>query len=111
VPEPVPGADTVSHEESDEGDQAQPAKFADGQRRYSPPEVISSKAVPVMGNPDPAKICTSHIERQNLTVRMGNRRYTRLTNAFSKKWINHKAMQALHIAYYTTSAASTRPSR
>ena len=62
--------------------------------------MISSEAVPAFGNPDPAKICTSHVERQNLTIRMGNRRYTRLTNAFSKKWINHKAMQALHIAYY-----------
>jgi transposase-like protein/IS1 family transposase len=72
----------------------------EGQRRYSPPDVTSAEKVPVFGNPDPAKICTSHVERQNLTIRMGNRRYTRLTNAFSKKWINHKAMQALHIAYY-----------
>ena len=53
-----------------------------------------------MGNPDPAKICTSHVERQNLTIRMQMRRLTRLTNAFSKKWENLWAAYCLHFAYY-----------
>jgi hypothetical protein len=52
------------------------------------------------GNPEPGRISTSHVERQNLTIRMLNRRMTRLTNAFSKKWANHRAALALHIAYY-----------
>jgi IS1 family transposase/transposase-like protein len=68
--------------------------------RYSPGEVCETIKVPVNGDPDEAKICTSHIERQNLTVRMQNRRMTRLTNAFSKKWTNHAAAMALHFAYY-----------
>jgi IS1 family transposase len=72
----------------------------DGEQRYSPAEVISTEVVPVMGNPDPARICTSHVERQNLTIRMGMRRMTRLTNAFSKKWENLEAAYALHFAYY-----------
>jgi len=69
-------------------------------RRYSPPEVTNAEKVPVMGNPDPAKICTSHIERQNLTMRMHMRRLTRLTNAFSKKWDNLWAALCLHFAWY-----------
>lgn len=47
-----------------------------------------------------SKVCTSHIERHNLTLRMGNRRMTRLTNGFSKKWANHSAAFALQFAYY-----------
>jgi len=72
----------------------------EGQRRYSPPEVTHTERVPVMGNPDPAKICTSHVERQNLTIRMQMRRLTRLTNAFSKKWENLWSAYCLHFAYY-----------
>ena len=72
----------------------------DGEQRYSPAEVISVEAVPVMGNPDPARICTSHVERQNLSIRMGMRRMTRLTNAFSKKWENLEAAYALWFAFY-----------
>jgi hypothetical protein len=53
-----------------------------------------------MGTPDPSRICTSHVERQNLTIRMGMRRMTRLTNAFSKKWEHLEAAYALHFAYY-----------
>lgn len=52
------------------------------------------------GEPDPAHICTSHVERQNLTIRMQMRRFTRLTNAFSKKLTNLKAACALHFAHY-----------
>jgi len=72
----------------------------DGERRYSPAEVVSTEVVPVLGNPDLKKVCTSHIERQNLTMRMQMRRLTRLTNAFSKKWENHWAALCLHFAYY-----------
>ena len=72
----------------------------EGQRRYSPPDVTHTERVPVMGNPDPVKICTSHVERQNLTIRMQMRRLTRLTNAFSKKWENLWAAYCLHFAWY-----------
>jgi IS1 family transposase len=68
--------------------------------RYSPGEVSGTIKEPCCGNPDPAKICTSHIERSNLTVRMQNRRMTRLTNAFSKKWENHRASFALFFMHY-----------
>lgn len=71
-----------------------------GPGRYSPPEVVNSTIIPVQGNPNLAHICTSHVERQNLTVRMCMRRFTRLTNAFSKKLENLKAAVALHFAYY-----------
>jgi hypothetical protein len=73
---------------------------SEGEGRYSPAEVASVEVVPVMGNPDPARICTSHIERQNLTIRMQMRRLTRLTNAFSKKWENLWAAYCLHFAWY-----------
>jgi hypothetical protein len=53
-----------------------------------------------MGNPDPAKICTSQVERQNLTIGMSMRGMTRLTNAFSKKWENLCAAYCLHFKYY-----------
>jgi hypothetical protein len=73
---------------------------AEGEARYSPAEVASTEVVPVMGNPDPARICTSIVERQNLTIRMQMRRVTRLTNGFSKKWENLWAAYCLHFAYY-----------
>jgi len=72
----------------------------DDEHRYSPGEVSGIKKKAVNGDPDMHRACTSHIERQNLTVRMQNRRMTRLTNAFSKKWANHRASLALHFAYY-----------
>jgi transposase-like protein/IS1 family transposase len=75
--------------------------YPDGEeRRYSPPEVLTAIPTPRMGNPDPARICTSYVERSNLTIRMTIRRLTRLTNAFSKKWDNHEAALALFFAYY-----------
>lgn len=72
----------------------------DDDHRYSPGEVTGTIKTPRNGNPDPDRISTSHVERQNLTIRMQNRRMTRLTNAFSKKWANHGAAMALHFAYY-----------
>ena len=73
---------------------------SEGEGRYSPAEVKSTEVVPVMGQPDPERICTSIVERQNLTIRMQMRRLTRLTNAFSKKWDNLWAAYCLHFAYY-----------
>jgi len=73
---------------------------AEGEARYSPPEVIDSVTTEIMGRPCRDRICTSHIERQNLSIRMGMRRMTRLTNAFSKKWENLEAAYALWFAYY-----------
>jgi hypothetical protein len=72
----------------------------EGEGRYSPAEVVDTEVVPVVGNPDPKRICTSHIERQNLSMRMSIRRFTRLTNGFSKKWENHWAALCLWFAYY-----------
>lgn len=68
--------------------------------RYSPPECISCREVEVSGRPDPKHISTSHIERQNLTMRMQMRRFTRLTNAFSKKIENYIASIAIHYMHY-----------
>ena len=73
---------------------------AEGERRYSPAEVASVKTVIGIGNPDPKRVCTSHVERQNLSMRMGIRRFTRLTNAFSKKWENHWAALCVWFAFY-----------
>ena len=69
------------------------------ERRFSPPVVLSEKVHVVAGDPDPAKISTSYVERQNLTMRMGMRRFTRLTNGFSKKLTNHAAAVSLHFFY------------
>jgi len=70
------------------------------EHRYSPGDVVDMEKVPVMGNPDTRRISTSHVERQNLTIRMSVRRLARLTNAFSKKWENLWTAYCLHFAYY-----------
>ena len=67
---------------------------------YSPAQCIGCRNVNIVGNPDPKHISTSFVERQNLTMRMGMRRFTRLTNAFFKKIENHVAMVAIHFMYY-----------
>ncbi|HUR50085.1 MAG TPA: IS1 family transposase [Acidimicrobiales bacterium] len=69
------------------------------ERRFSPPVVLDETVFVMQGNPDPTKISTSYVERQNLTMRMGMRRFTRLTNGFSKKVDNHAASVALHFMY------------
>ena len=68
--------------------------------RYSPPICSGARVRVDRGDPDPAKISTSYVERQNLTMRMSMRRFTRLTNGFSKKVDNHMAAIALHFLHY-----------
>lgn len=70
------------------------------EQRYSPGEVIGIETKVVTGNPDPRHISTSFVERQNLTMRMSMRRFTRLTNGFSKKIANHEAMLAVYFMHY-----------
>lgn len=72
----------------------------EGQRRYSPPRLIHTVTGAVKGNPDSKHISTSFVERHNLTMRMHMRRFTRLTNGFSKKIENHVAAVALHSMFY-----------
>ena len=71
-----------------------------GQRRYSPAPFVSAEKRTMTGNPDIKHVSTSFVERQNLTMRMGMRRFTRLTNGFSKKIDNLAHAVALHFMYY-----------
>jgi IS1 family transposase len=71
-----------------------------GPRRYSPLKMVTASKETFVGRPVPDQICTSHVESQNLTMRMHCRRLTRLTNAFSKKLENFEAAISLHFAYY-----------
>jgi IS1 family transposase len=70
------------------------------QRKYSPGHCTGTREAMITGNPDPKHISTSYAERNNLTLRMAMRRFTRLTNAFSKKLANHEAAVALHFMHY-----------
>lgn len=71
-----------------------------GEARYSPPECVGCKKDKIIGNPDKAHVSTSYAERQNLTMRMNMRRFTRLTNGFSKKLENHMHAITLYFAHY-----------
>ena len=72
----------------------------EGARRYSPGVCIGAEKKSVMGNPDPARVSTSYVERSNLSMRMGMRRFTRLTNGFSKKAENHAHAVSLYFMHY-----------
>jgi IS1 family transposase len=72
----------------------------DNEKRYSPAECMGAVPTPITGTPDPKHISTSYVERQNLSMRMGMRRFTRLTNAFSRKIENHMAMVAVYFMFY-----------
>jgi hypothetical protein len=70
------------------------------ERKYSPGECAGARKEPIFGNPNPDHIRTLHVERMNLNIRMGMRRFTRLTNAFSKKIDNHIYARSLYFVFY-----------
>ncbi|MGE3176770.1 MAG: IS1 family transposase [Vicinamibacterales bacterium] len=78
----------------------QPETGVDSSRRYSPPVCTGTHKHWVMGQPDEDKVSTSYVERANLSIRMQQRRFTRLTNAFSKKAENHAAAVSFYFMYY-----------
>jgi IS1 family transposase len=78
----------------------EPPSSPEAARRYSPSECVGTRKSKVTGNPDPKHVSTSYVERANLTMRMAMRRFTRLTNAFSKKLENHAHMVALYALWY-----------
>jgi IS1 family transposase len=77
-----------------------PSQSPEAHRRYSPTPCIGATRQPEIGNPDPAHISTSYAERQNLNIRMGVRRFTRLTNAFSKKMENHVHALSIYFMHH-----------
>ncbi len=72
---------------------------AEAQRRYSPAKIVSMTTEVIKGRPDRKHISTSYVERQNLTMRMSMKRFSRLSNGFSKKLENHAAAVALHFMH------------
>jgi hypothetical protein len=80
-------------------------KSNQGETRYSPAVCIGCHTKIISGASDPKHVSTSYVERQNLTMRMSMRRFTRLTNAFSKKLENHAAMVSLYFMYYNFARA------
>jgi IS1 family transposase len=78
----------------------EPSHSPEAARRYSPTECVGARKETITGKPDPKHISTSYTERANLTMRMSMRRFTRLTNAFSKKLKNHEHMVALYAIWY-----------
>src|ERR1700730_9686423 len=77
-----------------------PSASPEASRRYSPTECLGTRKHKITGNPDPDHVSMSYVERQNLTMRMHIRRFTRLTNAYSKKLENHAHAVALHATFY-----------
>jgi hypothetical protein len=96
--------EAIEHAFGDEIDYAQLEKIyatpRDAQVRYSPPVCIGAKRRPRIGNPDRKAISTSYVERSKPKMRMHMRRFTRLTNAFSKKFENHAHVVALYTVWY-----------
>ena len=78
----------------------EPPASPEAARRYSPSDCVGTRKDKITGNPDPKHVSTSYVERANLTMRMAMRRFTRLTNAFSKKLENHSHMVALYALWY-----------
>lgn len=83
--------------------------YREGEQRYSPAEVLDTVPCVVLGKPDRGRIYTSHIGCQNLSIRMGMRRMTRLRSSFSKKWENLEAAYALWFAYYNLCRIHSSP--